>query len=147
MGKATYLDSSVLIAGFRATEPQRSLARSIIYDPQRRIVLSEFSKLERVPLPVKNRRLAEVAYLEDIFTNVAEPVRPVPVEMLFKRALGLACKYGLSGMDALHLACCLEEQVEEFVTLETQRRAFGTVAEPGLLTVFLGKGFRAATTP
>jgi predicted nucleic acid-binding protein len=147
MATATYLDSSVLIAGFRAVEPDRSLARSIIFDPRREIFYSEFSVLETLPLPAKNRRLAEIAYLEDFFASTAKPIS-IPLDVRFySRALQIACKYGLSGMDALHLASCIEGGVAEFVTMEGQRRAFGGVVESGLTIIFLGKKPLPKPTP
>lgn len=133
----TFVDASVLIAAYRGEEPVRSQALAILADGNRRFVRSEFLELETIPKPTYHQRADEVAWLRSFFDS--KSTMPVPSHLALV-ALGRqkACQYGLSAIDALHLAAALESSCDELVTTEKRERAFGKVKEPGLKIVFIG---------
>jgi predicted nucleic acid-binding protein len=133
----TFIDASVLIAAFRGDEPIRSQALAILADGARRFVSSEFLELETIPKPTFYNRPNEIQWLRRFFDS--KSTFPVPSYLaLVALAQKKACQYGLSAIDALHLAAALEAGCDELVTTEKRERAFGRVREPGLAIVFLG---------
>lgn len=141
----TFVDASVLIAAFRGVDPVRSQALAVLADANRRFVRSEFLELETVPKPTYHQRADEVAWLRSFFDS--KSTMPVPSHLALV-ALGRqkACQYGLSAIDALHLAAALEANCEELVTIEKRERAFGKINEPGLKIVFIGAPQKSRAT-
>lgn len=142
----TFVDASVLIAAFRGEEPLRSQAIAILSDGNRRFVRSEFLELETIPKPTFHKRADEVFWLRSFLDS--KSTMPVPSYLaLVALAQKKACQYGLSAIDALHLAAALEASCDELVTTEKRERAFGRVAEAGLRIVFLNDKPALKPTP
>lgn len=90
-------------------------ALGILDDPDRTFVSSEYVRLEALPNAVYFGRHEEIAILETFFDRVSMWVSPS--SQLLERAFGLACRYGLGAMDALHVAAA-ETANAELITAE-----------------------------
>lgn len=113
--KRTYLDANVLIAAWNGGEEERAWARGILDDPQRRLVVSDFVRLEVLPKPIFHGNPREVEFMQAILDDAESVVVSVP---LVQRALTMAGRYNLNPLDALHLAAAAEAGVDEMATFE-----------------------------
>lgn len=127
-----YLDSSVLISAFMGENSSGKRAFEIIDDPENCLVLSEATKLELLPKPFYHRKVEEVEFYEHIF-SIAQIVR-WDIEILNK-AYEFAIKYGLSAMDAIHVANAIFAGVDEFVTAEKESKPLFRVQEIRVRTI------------
>lgn len=115
MSKRVYLDSSVLLAAFRAQEPLAKKAFDVIDSPEVSLVVSDAVRLELLPKAVYYKNSQEVDFYQSIFQNAQNLEWSTDA---LKDAQKLAETYGLSAMDAIHIAHAKEAQVDEFVTAE-----------------------------
>lgn len=128
----TFPDAGLLI---RAASPKRTPehehALRVLLDPARRWCVTSFLRLEVLSRPKHLQLHTVVATLEAFFG--AKAVRPVrtPLSRIVARAEALAVRYGLTAMDALHVASALEAKCSEFITAEkdTKRDAKGRGSE------------------
>jgi predicted nucleic acid-binding protein len=112
----TYLDSGVLIAATRNIELSGPAAVAILNDPDRTFSSSEFVRLEILPKAVYYRRTDELELYHAYFAAALRWA--TPVEDVIVRAIEEAERYGLAGMDALHVASALLTNAEELITTE-----------------------------
>jgi len=111
----TFVDASVLINAVAGQDAARKMrALSVLGDPDREFVATEFLKLEVLPIPTKYNRKKELAFYERYFKGVVTWVDP---SSFTHPAFDLACQYGLGAMDALHLAAAISAGAE-FVSAE-----------------------------
>ncbi len=112
----TYLDSGVLIAAHRGTASILIAAASILNDPNREFVTSEFVRLEVLPKPKYHGRTAEVTFYDGYFATVTQvvPLDSALVQLGMQRAE----TFGLSAVDALHVAAAETGGAEKLVTAE-----------------------------
>ena len=87
------------IVGKDAARKMRAL--SVLADPDREFVATEFLKLEVLPGPTKYERKKELAFYERYFKGV---VNWIDSSSFLQPAFDLACKHGLGAIDALHVA-------------------------------------------
>jgi predicted nucleic acid-binding protein len=113
--RRTYLDANVLIAAWTGDAETRAWARAVLDDPRRRLVVSDFVRLEVLPKPSFHRKPLELAFMQTLLAS-AETV-PVSTDLI-QQALALAGRFDLSPLDALHLAAAAVAGVDELVTLE-----------------------------
>jgi len=112
----TYIDSGVLIFAAEGTTAAAALALPFLADPSREYVSSDYVRLELMPKATFHKRTAEVAFYNLFFTTTT---RSIPTsEALLKYALEEACKTGIQGLDAVHIACAVFAGAEEFITSE-----------------------------
>ena len=112
----TYIDSGVLIFASQGTASAASLALPFLSDPNREYVTSDYVRLEILPKAIFHGRAAEVEFYNAFF---ATTTRSVPTsEALLRYAFEEACKTGISGLDAVHIACAVFGGAEEFITSE-----------------------------
>ena len=116
MKKLTFIDSGVLIAVARGQEEVARRAVAIIEDPQREWACSDFVRLEVLPKPVYLKKQDEVDFYTTFFAGVRIWVSSS--KELAQKALEEAKKFGLSAMDALHVAGAVFAKAEEIVTTE-----------------------------
>jgi predicted nucleic acid-binding protein len=121
----TYLDSGVLIAAARGADDLAAAALALLSDTARVFVSSVFVKLEVLPKPVYNKYLAEVRFYETYFAAVVAWAEPEVVSA----ALQLAQQYGLSALDALHVAAAVALNADELVTTEGAGKPIHRVAD------------------
>jgi hypothetical protein len=112
----TYIDSGVLIFAAKGTTAAAALALPFLGDPNREYVTSDYVRLEVLPKATFHKRTAEVAFYNLFFTTTT---RSIPTsEALLEYALDEACKTGIHGLDAVHIACAVFAGAEEFITSE-----------------------------
>lgn len=112
----TFIDSGVLIEAFRGSSATAVSALAILNDVNREFVTSEFVRLEVLPKPVFHRRVLEVAFYNAYFATVAQSA-PI-TRALIRLALRRAEEFGLSAVDALHVAAAETTGAVELVTTE-----------------------------
>lgn len=116
----TYIDSGVLIFAAKGTTSAASLALPFLADPGREYITSDYVRLEILPKAVFHKRTAEVEFYNVFF---ATTTRTIPTsEALLEYALDEACKTGIHGIDALHIACAVFAGAKEFITSEKPGR-------------------------
>lgn len=111
----TYLDSGVLLHAWR-NSPLSGAALTVMEDPARTFVTSQLVQLELLPKPAFEQRSTETAFYSAYFAS-ASPSLTLDAE-LGEAALGLAKKYGLAAVDALHVAAAIRQNADELVTSE-----------------------------
>ena len=115
-----FLDASVLIAAARGTDEESQKAMLVLDDPDRVFVASEFLKLEVLPKAIYNGKQDEVAFYNTFFAAVAE--WPESNETVLRQAQHEANQFGLSALDALHVAAAAILDADELVTLEREQK-------------------------
>jgi len=112
----TYLDANVLIAAARGTDDVHRKAMEIIDEPNREFATSEFLRLEVLPKALYTKHNDEAEFYNAYFDSVkkwADDFDKVVPES-YKKAVD----YGLSAMDALHVASAVATGAEELITAE-----------------------------
>jgi predicted nucleic acid-binding protein len=113
----TYIDTGVLIAAFRGDSAANSAALSFLNDPLREYVTSDYVKIELLPKSIFHGHEAEREFYEDFFK--APTITRVPSsDDLLAFALEEGSKTGISGMDAIHVACAVIAEAAELITAE-----------------------------
>ena len=112
----TFVDSGVLIEAFRGSSAIAASALAILNDVNREFATSEFVRLEILPKPAFQRRMVEVAFYNAFFATVAQsaPVTRALVRLAMRRAK----EFGLSAVDALHIAAAETTGSAELITTE-----------------------------
>jgi PIN domain-containing protein len=87
-------------------------------DPLREYVTSEFVRLEVLPKSVFHGRTAETEFYQTFFASSFQRVEINAA--LLEYALEDACITGVSGIDAIHIACAVFSGAEELITVESQ---------------------------
>ncbi len=126
--KRTYLDTGVLRAAYNGEHKLFEAAFAVIDDPDREFVITDFLKLELLPKPTYFKNTDEVNFYNDFFANAVETLETTPVKT--SAALGIACAYGLSAIDAIHLQTAVEASIAEFVTTEKTTKPFFRISNP-----------------
>lgn len=115
-GKRTFIDSGVLIAAFRGGGNFGERALAVLQDQEREFITSVFVRLEVLPKPVAYGRSAEQSFYRTYFAAVK---RMVPASReLIELAQSEAESFGLSAIDALHVAAAKRSRCHEFITTE-----------------------------
>jgi predicted nucleic acid-binding protein len=115
----TFLDSGVLISAHRGEPEIRGRALSLLDDPGREFVTSDFVRLELLPKAVFNRRSEEVLFYETFFS--AAKRQPISRRLL-ETAFSEASRWGLSATDALHVAAAKMKGCKELHTTEAETK-------------------------
>jgi predicted nucleic acid-binding protein len=112
----TFVDSGVLIAAFQALGEVSQRALAVLADPDRDFVSSDFVRLEVLPKPVCYGRVRECQFYEAFFRSVKRTVSAS--RTLVAEAEAQAKLWGLSAIDALHVAAAARGRCTEFITIE-----------------------------
>jgi predicted nucleic acid-binding protein len=127
--KRTFLDSGVLISAARGTDNTALNALQILDDSDRAFVSSIFVKLEVLPKAIYSGFHEEAVFYQSYFENDVDLWVSFSDE-LAETAQQQARKFGLSALDALHVATAISARVDEFITTEkrespcTESKAF-----------------------
>lgn len=124
--KRVYLDSGVLIAAFRGMDYVSSEILKLLSDKEYEIYVSDAVWMEVFPKAKYNKVMEEVEFYEEIFKNCN--VLKWNEEVL-EEAKSIAVKYGLSAMDAFHVAFSLKGSVDKIITLESPEKPIFRVKE------------------
>lgn len=112
----TFVDSGVLIEAFRGSSAIAASVLAILNDANREFVTSEFVRLEVLPKPTFQKRLIEVAFYNTFFTTVSQSASIT--RTLVRLAMRRAEEFGLSAVDALHVAAAETTGAAELITAE-----------------------------
>jgi predicted nucleic acid-binding protein len=121
----TFLDSGVLIAAFRSRNEVSTPALTLLDDPERVFVTTDYVRLEVLPKPLYFRHDTEAEFYEAFF---AAAERVEVSQALVSAAFEEARQAGLAAMDALHIAAAKRASVDEFITVERPTRPVFRVA-------------------
>lgn len=113
----TYLDAGVLIEAVRGPLDKTRRVEAMLGDPNRLFVASAFLRLEILPKALHYRRRPEAAFYEAYFRSVAEWAEPLSAVVL--QAEEEARRFGLSALDALHVASAVLLDADELITTES----------------------------
>lgn len=122
----TSVDSGVLIAAVREEAAFVERVTALLADPDRVFVSSVFVRLEVVPKATYQRRRAELDVYEAFFARVTDWAGSL--DLLVEMAEREATRYGLNGMDALHVAAATMLEAEELVTTEGPQKPIHRVS-------------------
>jgi|YNPMSStandDraft_1061717.scaffolds.fasta_scaffold04865_4 hypothetical protein len=126
MKKRIYLDSGVLIAAFRGEGSLGLSAIKILDDIRMQPVLSDAVWLETMPKPLYENNREEIEF----YNKILEYSEFIKInEQAILSAKDIAPKYGLSAMDALHIALAMESGADEIVTTEKPTKPLLRVKE------------------
>ena len=114
--KRTFVDAGVLITAARGVAELSAAATQVLSDPNRIFLSSLFVRLEVQPKPTYFKLTPELRFYESFFAAVREWASPH--DALTQRALTIACTFGLSAIDALHVAAAELLGADELVTTE-----------------------------
>ena len=112
----TFIDSGVLIAAARGNDEVAMRAFQVLDDAQRVFVTSDFVRLEVLPKAIYHRNDDEAEFYETFFHS-AQWSAPVS-DSLVSQAHIEASNFGLSAVDALHIAAAKTAGAEELITTE-----------------------------
>jgi len=112
----TYIDSGVLTWAAQGVTDNAARALPFITDPGREYVTSDYVRLELIPKATFHRNHSELEFYETFFRA---NIRCIPTsDTLISQAMEHGCATGISGIDALHIACAVFAGAEEFITVE-----------------------------
>ena len=115
MSVRTYIDTGVLMTAIVARSTAADLAMAYLYDPLREYVTSDCVRLELLPKSTYNQRAEETEFYNRFFaSSLRVPLSDAVIEL----AINEGCKTGITGMDALHIACAISVDAAEFITTE-----------------------------
>ena len=136
--KRTYIDANILIAAFRGEEPLAQRALRVLDDPDRKLVVSDYLRLEVLPKPTFQKRQEEINFMQAVFDGAAENV--TTSSKLTGRALEMASKYDMTPIDALHIGAAIVSGVDELVTLEKPTKPMCRVTEVKVISIYSESG-------
>ncbi len=130
----TYVDSGVLIYAAKGTTAAAGLALPFLGDPTREYVTSEYVRLEVLPKAIYHKNAAEEAFYRGF---LGLNIRCVPASAaLLELAMEEACKTGISGIDAIHVACAAFSGAEEFITSEKSTKPIHRTTLVRVVSIF-----------
>lgn len=133
--KLTFLDTGVLISAMCGEEQLAARCFTVLDDPNREFVASDFLKLELLPKPTRNKQEESIAFYNDYLGTVVKMSATLPETT--ERAFELACQYGLGAVDAIHFQTAIEANVSEFVTTEKQTKPYFQINHPSVSAISL----------
>jgi hypothetical protein len=131
--KKTFVDAGVLIAAARGTTAVSAEALKIFADPDREFASSIFVKLEVLPKCIFNKRQPEAEFFEAFFESVTDWADQL--DALVNDAYNEASLYGLSAVDALHVAAAKLVGADELVTTEKSGTPLHRVTSVSIVTI------------
>jgi predicted nucleic acid-binding protein len=123
----TFVDANVLIAAWRGNADLLKKSMEIIDDPDREFIVSDYLKLEVMPKPTFFKNNDEIQFMQTFIDNASWQVNATP--SITSQAIALACRYGLSAMDALHAETAIEAKADVFFTIEKPTRPLSRIQE------------------
>lgn len=131
--KRTYIDANVLIAAFQGEERVAQRALRVLDDPDRKLVVSDYLRLEVLPKPTFHKRQEEIDFMQAVFNGASENL--ITSSDLTGCALEMASKYDMTPIDALHVGAAAVAGVDEFVTMEKPTKPMCKVKEIKVVSI------------
>lgn len=116
VGYLTYIDTGVLIGALRGSQDVADRAISFLNDPLRDYITSDYVKIELLPKCRFHKNAEEEKFYEEFFKRTKVYV-PSSNDLL-ALAIEEGGKTGISGIDAIHVACALIAEAKELITGE-----------------------------
>lgn len=116
MGYLTYIDTGVLIAALRGPQTIADRALAYLNDPLRDYITSDYVKIELLPKCRYFKNKQEEQFYEDFFKR--STIHVPSSDDLLAFAIDEGGKTGISGIDAIHVACAVIAQAKELITAE-----------------------------
>jgi predicted nucleic acid-binding protein len=129
----TFVDASVLIAAFRGKDDICQKAMEVIEDNDREFVVSDYLKLELIPKPTFFKNEEELLFMQGFIDNASTYVHAN--SLITEQAIALACRYGLSAIDALHAEAAIETSADVLVTVEKPNKPFYRIKEIKIVSI------------
>jgi predicted nucleic acid-binding protein len=129
----TFVDADVLIWAARGREPLSDAAMAVLTGPNREFVASDFLRLEVIPKAAYNKQAAEDAFYQRFFDAVEHwcDVSPPLITVAHQTAI----RYGLSAIDAIHVAAAQTMAADELVTAERTTSPLFRVQEVRIVSI------------
>jgi predicted nucleic acid-binding protein len=131
--KRTYVDANVLIAAFRGEEKAAHRALQVLDDPDRKLVVNDYLRLEVLPKPTFHKRQEEIDFMQAVFENAVE--KGPTSDELTEKAVELASRYDMTPIDALHVGAAVVAGVDELVTMEKPTKPMCRVSEVEVVSI------------
>jgi len=112
----TFLDSGILLTGWKGQEIDRDKARALMEDPEREFVAYQTLRLELFPKSSFFKSRSETAFYSGYFNRIKGEERLS--EGLVDEAMKLGMEHGLAAADALNLAAAFRQGPSEFIITE-----------------------------
>ncbi|HEY3762366.1 MAG TPA: PIN domain-containing protein [Verrucomicrobiae bacterium] len=129
----TFLDSGVLLTGWKGRDPDRDKAIAVMTDVGREFVSSQIVRLELLPKSLFFKNRAEIAFYESYFDRLkGEEYLSMD---LGDEAMDLGAQHGLAAGDALNLAAAIRLGASEFITTELPGRPMFRVKSTHVLSL------------
>jgi predicted nucleic acid-binding protein len=111
-----YVDANVLILAADGLRPGSLAAFRLLDNASLKFAVSDFLRLEVLPKAVFHRQTLEAGFYRRFFDQASVWAMMEP--RLGRTALDLGQRFGLAGMDALHVAAAMSVRADVFVTDE-----------------------------
>jgi predicted nucleic acid-binding protein len=131
--KRTYVDANVLIAAFRGEEKVAHRALQVLDDPDRKLVVNDYLRLEVFPKPTFHKRQEEIDFMQAVFENTVE--KASTSDDLTEKAVELASRYDMTPIDALHVGAAVVAGVDELVTMGKSTKPMCRVSEVDVVSI------------
>jgi hypothetical protein len=105
-----------LISALRGDKQISAVALAFLNDPLREYVTSDYVKVELLPPCTFHKNHIERTFYEEFFKSSATQVHSS--DELLRFAIDEGGRTGISGMDAIHVACAVIAEAEELITSE-----------------------------
>ena len=112
----TYLDTGVLFSAFRGEPDVRIRALTVLSDPTREFVASDYLRIETLPKAIFFGNQREREFYEEYFDSTVKWA--YASKRLMKLAYEEACASGLAALDALHVTAATLCGAVEMITTE-----------------------------
>jgi predicted nucleic acid-binding protein len=133
VGYRTYVDTGVLIAALRGSPETAERALAYLDDPLRDYVISDYVRIELLPKCRYHKSSEEESFYNEFFSR-SKIFVPSSDELL-AFAIDQGSHTGISGMDAIHIACALVSQANEFITAERSTKPIHRATGVKVITV------------
>ncbi len=133
MAVRTYIDSGVLISALRGEAAIAGTAIAFLNDPLREYVTSDYVKVELLPKCTYHKNEDERLFYEEFFKSSSITV-PSSNELL-AFAIEEGGKTGISGIDAIHVACAVVAEAQELITAEKITKPIHRAKTNGLTVI------------
>jgi predicted nucleic acid-binding protein len=124
----------VIVNAVREDKERAKQAQIVLEDPTRDLIVGDYVRLETLPKMVYNKKIDQAAYTTALFDH-AEYVRST--NAIVTHAETLAEAYGLSAMDALHVASAIAGHADELIIFEKPEKPFFRIPDERLRIVSL----------
>ena len=139
--KLTFVDAGVLIAAARGSDEAAERAMEVLDDPTREFASSTFVQLEVLPKALYRNDQYEVDFYDTFFRSVTHWAQPIDGVVTTAHEEG--AKWGLSAVDALHVAGAKFLEANELVTTERREKPLHRATSVRVFTIHSGtKGWR-----